>query len=334
MSRRKMWLAAWGGVTLCIVMVTGGCKTAPDVPDESVEPTGPFAELQNKVPKSDELLGWKRSGKMQILLGQEDRPPAGAPGTESIEYPKFAQSGFAGEAPLFAEYRHRVTAVQAYQAEEGDATLTLEIHEMNNADEAYGLLSVAAVGEPLVGSWGIGQKTPTAICFAKDRYLVRIRNTSAAVTDDKPAAMLANAVAMKVFGRGRTPAVVANLPALNQIEGTLVYLHGPLGLKKAEARLGVEMAPILGPVLGNAPMAAATYRPPGGNDNTVFIINRRLATQTPPLTALDEYMARASTGQQNRFAYTAAENGYVVVGTFNPEEESIQRVIRTVVDGL
>ena len=98
--------------------------------------------------------------------------------------------------------------------------------------------------------------------------------------------------------------------------------------------LGVKMTPLLGNILGNTQMAAATYRPAGGADNTVFIINRRLATEVPPLEHLENYLSVAPPEVQNSFAYTVTDDRYMVVGSFNAEEESVQHVVAEIVAGL
>ena len=134
MSSHRTWFATWAALAACALLVAGGCKTAPDV-DESVEPTGPFAELQKLVPKSDELVGWHRSGRMQILVGGAYRAPVAGEPVDLSQYATFSQGEFADEAPLFAEYQHRATVTQVFE-EDDDAggKLSLEIHQMPNAD--------------------------------------------------------------------------------------------------------------------------------------------------------------------------------------------------------
>jgi len=329
MTRRNRWLAAWMVLTVCTLAVAGGCKTAPDV-DESVEPTGPFADLQKLVPKSDDLVGWQRSGTMQVLVGEGYPPPAMGQPVDLSEYAKFNQSEFASEAQLFAEYKHRATVIQVFEeGGDGSGRISLEIHEMANADEAFGLLSVSDAGEPLKGTWSAGKKATALLSFVKDRFLVRAKVLAASATAEAALSVVGNMTATKIFGRGRLPAMVSRLPAENQMAGRLVYLHGPHGLRAAEKVLGVSLSATVGTVLGDAQMAAATYCPVGGKENTVFYIDRRMATSIPPTDELEAFLDGASQGDRNSFAYTVIDKGFLkaVVGTFNAEEESVQRVL-------
>jgi len=313
---------------VCALWAAGGCKTAPDQ-DESAEPTGPFADLQKLAPKSDDLVGWHRAGTMQILVGDAYRPPTSGEPVDVSQYVTFSRSEFADEAPLFAEYQHRATVTQTFEEDDGGGKLRLEIHEMPNADEAFGLLSVLDAGDPLVGTWSAGKKAPAQLSFVKDRFLVRLSVLAPSATAEAALSVVGNMAATKIFGRRRLPAMVAKLPEENQVAGSLVYVHGPLGLAAAEKRLGVKLSPTVGTILADAQMVAATYRPIGGKDNTVFYIDRRLATSVPTTDALDAYLAAAGQAERNAFAYTVIDKGFLraVVGTFNAEEESVQRVL-------
>lgn len=338
MSRHNRWLSAWLVVAVCGLVALTGCKGS-DEPDESVEPTGPFAELMKRVPKSDALTGWKRTGRMEVIVPGDYVPPAGAEvGPE--DYTKLPESILAADAPLFEEYRHRMTVVQTLKPLEGEGQLRLAIHEMNNADEAFGLVTVWAPGAPLAApDWTIARKAPGALVFAKDRYVVRVSAEAAdplaaavsPATIDPAVEMAAKAAAAKIFGRGRVPEVVTRLPTENLVEETIVYFHGPVGVKAAEDKLGVPMSPILATILGNAPTVVATYRE-GGRDDTIFIMNRRLATDAPPIETLETFLAAASAEVRSIFTYAVADDRYTVVGTFNAEEESVQHVMNKIMD--
>jgi len=328
MSSHKKRFAAWAVLAVCALAAAGGCKTAPDQ-DESVEPTGPFADLQKLAPKSDDLVGWHRSGKMQILVGDAYRPPTLGEPVDLSQYATFSQGEFADEAPLFAEYQHRATVTQTFEEDDGGGKLRLEIHEMPNADEAFGLLSVLDAGEPLVGTWSAGRKAPAQLSLVKDRFLVRVSVLAPSATAEAALSVVGNMTATRIFGRRRLPSMVAKLPEENQVAGSVVYVRGPLGLKAAEKRLGVNLSATVGTILGDAQMVAATYSPLDGKENTVFYIDRRLATSAPTTDELDAYLSSAPQAERNAFAYTVIDKGFLkaVVGTFNAEEESVQRVL-------
>ena len=329
MSSHRTWLAAWAALVVCTLSVAGGCKTAPDQ-DESVEPTGPFAELQKLAPKSDDLVGWHRAGKMQILVGDAYRPPTLGEPVDLSQVATFGQGEFADEAPLFAEYQHRAAVTQVFEEDDsGGGKLSLEIHEMPNADEAFGLLSVLGAGEPLEGTWSAGRKAPAQLSYVKDRFLVRVNVLAPSATAEAALSVVGNMTATKIFGRRRLPAMVAKLPEENQVAGRLVYVHGPLGMKAAEKLLGVNLSATVGTIMGDAPMVAATYSLLDGKENTVFYVDRRLATSAPTTDDLDTYLSSAPQAERNAFAYTVIDKGFLkaVVGTFNAEEESVQRVL-------
>jgi Family of unknown function (DUF6599) len=323
MHRHTQWHATWLGLGLLLAVVAGGCGGGEPEVDESIEPTGPFAEIQKKVPKSLDLTGWKRSGKMTIVV----RPGYTAP-TGAQDVPAFTpleQSDLATEAKLLTEYKYEAGVVQMFEQEEGTGRIRLEIHQTSTGSEAYGLVTVAAAGQSGIGTWTAMRKSPGKMVFAKERYFVRIMDTSAGANapgaNDKIIADIARAITMKIFGmRMPIPREMQKLPLVGRVKDSEVYVHGPVGLALAEKKLGAPLVRVLGPVLGNAPLVAAKYTASGGGDNVVFIMNRRMATEVPPLTQLDAHVG-------NDFAYSLADTRYVVVGTFNPEEESLQRVV-------
>lgn len=327
MHKRTRWHATWLTLGWLLAVVAGGCGGGKPEVDESIEPTGPFAEIQKKVPKSLDLPGWKRSGKMTVLVRAGYTVPAGTQDVPALT--PLAQSDLAAEAALLAEYKYEAGVVQMFEQEEGTGRIRLEIHQMSTGSEAYGLVTVAAPGASAIGTWTAMRKLPGKLAFAKDRYFVRIVDTSAGATvpgtGDAILADIARAVAMKILGmRMPIPRDMQKLPLIGRVKDSEVYVHGPRGLALAEKKLGVPLVRVLGPVLGNAPLVAAKYTANGGGDNVVFIMNRRMATAVPPLAPLDMHMGDA-------FAYTLADNRYIVVGTFDPEEESLQRVVARIV---
>ena len=331
MNAHRRWFGIMA-LTLALVVAAVGCKTAPEE-DESIEPTGPFAEIQRLVPKSAEVAPWKRTGRMEIYLGQLSlsEPPVGVDVTKSR---KFAESPWAVEAPLAAEYKHRVSLSRefAMKSEAGQPEkLVLIIHEMNDPDEAFGIASVAGAGEPLAGPWVAGKKTANGLSFAKGRCYVKVERVTPGVSQDALMAV-ANNAANKILAGTTLPTLAAKLPAANLVPGSLVYMHGPEGLRRADALLGAKAEPVLKLILGDAKLAMATYRTAGGG-NTVFLIDRYVMTQVPSVEILDNYLATASPEERNRVTYTMVGNRYVV-GTLNAEEESVQRVMPKIISAV
>lgn len=319
-----------------------GCKTTPDAPDESREPTGPFADIQKLAPKSDALPGWKRAGTMVVLRSPEVRPPAGMTDNQDAfeQTPVFPGDVFVGEVALFNEYQHRVTVMQDYLQDgedAGDGTMRLEIHRMNDAAEAFGLLTVVLAGDDVEDpAWILARSTNDTLAFAKDRYLVRVR--AAGLSSPGPEIMkLARQTAAGIYSRTMVPpSTVARMPRPNRVPGKLVYVHGPEGLKAAEQVIGMSLEPTLGRILGDGRLAVATYQPENGRPNTIFHLDRKLASDAPPLGALEVYLATADFDLRNRVAYTTVDRGLTraVVGTLNAEEESTQHILLALIRSI
>lgn len=339
MNRFNRRLAVSMMMAFALALALAGCK-GDDTPDENTPPTGAFAELQGKAPKAADLTGWKRTGRMLTLGDDAAKATAVAKDDLSTYETMAANATFAAELPLFAEYKHQAVIIQKYKPLEGDGRILLEVHEMDDPDNAFGYLSIAEPGDPIDHpQWTLGRKSPGCVSFAKDRYVVRVKSyTDEKITTAAPDSALnlvAQAAALRIGGRNRKPQIVGLLPSMDRVPGSEVYLRGPLALKKAQEKFGISMiGTILGPILGNAPTAMATYRSGEGKTNTVFIMNRRLATDTPAIQKLDDYLATAPKDVLNSFVHTFADDRYMIVGSFNAEEESIQRVMAQILGSL
>jgi hypothetical protein len=343
MSRQASWLAVWTALVLVATLSAGGCKKSPYDKEPEPDPTGPYKDVEKFLPKSKQLDGWVREG--DDILRFAAGPLTGADKTVK----DLALSPIAGQLPLYQEYGLTMVFVQPYIKRNSMTKTVVEIIEMKDPDEAFGIYSVtgAAGASPHAGPWLAGRKTRNEVAFVKGRYLVTVREQAlppeeapksppAAEPGAVPVEPLVDfpqAVANAIFSGPTLPVLVTRLPAANQVPGTLAYLHGPEGLKKADELLGINMAPIVGVILGDAKMVAATYKPSGGNDNTVFIIDRFGGSNAPPETALEAYLNGATPQERNRFAYTMVGTRYVV-GTFNAEEESVQRLLPEVIGKL
>ena len=149
MHNRTQWHATWLTLGLLLAIVAGGCGGGEPEVDESIEPTGPFAEIQKKVPKSLDLTGWKRSGTMAVLVRTGYTVPAG---TQDVPaFTPLAQSDLAAEAALLTEYKYEAGVVQMFEEEEGTGRIRLEIHQTLAGSEAYGLVTVSAAGQSASG---------------------------------------------------------------------------------------------------------------------------------------------------------------------------------------
>jgi hypothetical protein len=216
------------------------------------------------------------------------------------------------------------------KTEGGVERLSLQIHEMSHPDEAFGIASLQA-GEPLAGSWLAGKKTATGLSFAKGRYFVRAEKETPGVPAEALAAV-AGAVAPKIL-EAPLPPLAAKLPTENLVPGSLVYLHGAEGLKRADALLGLKMEPLIKNALGESKMVLATYRPPGAAaSDTIFIIDR-YGGSGPLRDALESYLNNAPPQEQNRFAYQLVGDKFIV-GTLSAEQESVERVLPKLIKEL
>jgi len=343
MNRSNRWLVVLMMATLGLALAASGCKR-DDTPDENIAPIGTFAPLQERTPKSTDLGGeWKRSGRMLVLI--DDPTKATVAKDDLADYAAIStDSSFSAELPLLAEYKHQAVLIQKYKPAEGEGCIVLEIHQMaqnkDTPDYAYGYVSVAEPGQvfdhPL---WTIGRKAPGRIVFAKDSYMVRVKSyTDDQITVAAPEAALervAQAVANKLGGRNQRPRIVSCLPSQDRVVGSEVYVCGPLALKKAQEKYNQPLiGSILGPVVGNAPVAFTLYRTAEGKTNLIFVLDRRLASDAPDPRKIQDFLATADKSVLNSFVHAVTSDRYTVVGSFNAEEEGLQLVIPRILESL
>lgn len=351
MNGRNLRLGIWtvaAGLALC-VGVLGGCKSKYDKEPEP-DATGNYAALDNLLPKSKEIdQAWVRATDAIahfLPTGQVQPPAPGAKADESA--PKdIAASPVGADAPLFAEYGHKVSVVQQYIKKNAPTTVTVQVNQMDDPNDAFGVFSVSAAGERAAGSWTAARKGAGIIAFVKGPYYVVVREQadpefkpgkdSGPVAAIEPLEAFAEAVASKIYAGPALPTLLEKLPQGNQVAGTEIYVRGPLGIEKL-ASLPISNRKALVQALAftgesRVTMALVTYKPIGGANNTVFVASYPTSDEATTAAAnLSTYLNGATPAERNAVAVQAARN--YVVGTFNAEEESVQRVLPKVISEL
>jgi hypothetical protein len=352
MNGRNHRLGVWAvvaGLALGASLLVG-CKKSPYDKEPEPDATGTYAALDNLLPKTKEIdQAWVRATDAiaHYLPASQITPPA--PGAKADEAaPKDLASSPAGaDAPLFAEYGHKVSVVQQYLKKNAATTITVQVHQMDDPNDAFGIFSVSAAGERMAGSWTAARKSAGIVAFAKGPYYVVVREQANPEykpgKDEGPAPAIepleafAEAVANKIYAAPALPLALRNLPSANQTAGSEVYVRGPLGVGKLTS-LPIADRKSLVQALGLAgesrvTVALATYKPIGGANNTVFVASYPTSDEaTTAAGNLNTYLQSATPAERNAVACQAAKS--YVVGTFNAEEESVQRVLPKVISDL
>jgi hypothetical protein len=141
-----------------------------------------------------------------------------------------------GQADAFFAYGFEQVAVQRYQNAAG-ARLNVEIWQLANSADAYGLFHSGVAGQPV--SIGVeGDSDPgRRLAFWQQRYFVSATATEA--IPDETLWAFAKEIAKRLPSGGGPPAIVKRLPAEGLVESSTYFFHEEISIQM-EIWLGGE----------------------------------------------------------------------------------------------
>jgi len=141
-----------------------------------------------------------------------------------------------GQADAFFAYGFEQVAVQRYQDIAG-VRLNVEIWQLANSTDAYGLFHSGAAGQP--AAIGVeGDSDPgRRLAFWQQRYFVSVTATEA--IPDETLWTFAKEIAKRLPSGGEPPDIVKRLPAEGFVEGSALIFHEEISIQM-EIWLGGE----------------------------------------------------------------------------------------------
>lgn len=141
-----------------------------------------------------------------------------------------------GQADAFFAYGFEQVTVQRYQNAAG-ARLNVEIWQLANSADAYGLFHSGIAGQP--ASIGVeGDSDPgRRLAFWQQRYFVSVTATEA--IPDETLWTFAKEIAKRLPSGGELPPIVKRLPPEGFVEGSALFFHEEISIQM-EIWLGGE----------------------------------------------------------------------------------------------
>jgi len=192
----RKWLA-WA---IAVAMVALGSCGAPGG-------GGPTPE--DLLPASGAVAGWERSGQMRVYVPDN-----------LFDY-------MDGQAELFFVYNFEKLAVQEYQRDQ-EGPVIVEVYQVANPADAYGLFSFYATGKPVDLGAGGAEEPGRLISFWQGHFYVRILAYKEAEQESLSA--LARQVATGMPAEGALPELVTRLPQEKLVPGSIRFFHQKLAL--------------------------------------------------------------------------------------------------------
>ena len=182
------------------------------------------------LPPSGAIPGWSRTDSARIYGG------------------KNLYAFIDGGADLFFEYGFRQVAAAEY-FEEGNASVNLEIYQMDDAGAAFGIWSIRSGEEATPVDIGQGGRAhPYYIMFWKGQYYVSLAASDSSTVCRKGMEAIARVVDRRIFAEGQKPVIMKGLP----VEGLVHerYFRGYLGLSSIRLLDLKEMFPAVDGAVG------------------------------------------------------------------------------------
>jgi hypothetical protein len=275
-KKRLAWAIA------IVMMALGGCGTLAD--------KGPTP--QDLLPGSGAVAGWERSG--QVLVYAPDN---------LFDY-------MDGQAELFFVYNFEKLVVQEYQRGQ-EGPIIVEIYQVANPADAYGLFSFYTTGEPIDLGSGGAVEPGRLISFWQERFYVRVFAYREAEQESLLALARQVAAGMPESEQGALPELVTRLPQENLVPGSARFFHHKLSLDNL-IWLGDENILNLNEQT-NAVLAAYTY----GDAGT------RLLVVEYPDAAMAEAAHTALTGSGLESLSAASQRSHYLVVVFETPDQAI-----------
>jgi hypothetical protein len=135
-----------------------------------------------------------------------------------------------GGAELYLAYDYHQTAARKYTGP-GDAEIALDIYDMGNSLEAYGIFT--AEREDKEAGYGQGSEYSDGLLrFWKDRFFISILAVGDSIQADPTIRELAKAVENAITDSGPQPQLLNYLPTKNLDKSRIRYFHHVLLLDK------------------------------------------------------------------------------------------------------
>ncbi len=132
---------------------------------------------------------------------------------------------------------------------EGNASINLEIYEMDDAAAAFGIWSLRSGGEATPVDIGQGGSAhPYYLMFWKGQYYVSLAASDSSAVCRKGMESIARAVDHRLFAAGRKPPIMNGLPAEGLVHER--YFRGYLGLSSVRLVDLKELFPALDGAVG------------------------------------------------------------------------------------
>jgi hypothetical protein len=193
MRKRLAW------IMVAVMMTLGACG--------ALGSQGPAPE--DLLPASSAVAGWERSGEVGIYIPDD-----------LFDY-------MDGQAELFFVYHFEKLAVQEYQRGQ-EGPIIVEVYQVANPADAYGLFSFYATGEPMDLGAGGAVEPGRLISFWQGRFYARVFAYGEAEQESLFA--LARQVAAGMPEEGGLPELATRLPQENLVPGSARFFHQKLSL--------------------------------------------------------------------------------------------------------
>jgi hypothetical protein len=197
---------------IALVVLAGGCTTARStIAQEPIDMSGFF-------PDEDSIPGWRISQPIQTythdnLFNLVD-----------------------GQAESFFAYGFVSVSVQRYQ-DDSSIPINIEIWQLANSKDAYGLFSVDRSGSPA----GVGNDSDSdpgrRFTFWQDRFFVSLNALQS--VPDEILQSFARVISNSLPAGGEKPALMSRLPQANLNSETVIFFHEEMSIQM-EIWLGGE----------------------------------------------------------------------------------------------
>jgi hypothetical protein len=134
-----------------------------------------------------------------------------------------------GQAELFFVYNFEKLAVQEYQRGD-EGPVIVEVYQVANPADAYGLFSFYATGEPVDLGSGGAVEPGRLISFWQGRFYARVFAYGEAEQESLSALARQVVAGMPEAGDGALPELVARLPQENLVPRSARFFHQKLSL--------------------------------------------------------------------------------------------------------
>jgi hypothetical protein len=203
----------WAAAVLGLILILTACQ-----PSKSFTPAATPLSRDTLLPAGNFISGWKTSDAV-LTYNREN-----------------LYNLVDGQADAFFAYGFEQVTVQRYQNAAG-ARLNVEIWQLANPADAYGLFHSGIAGQPV--SIGVeGDSDPgRRLAFWQQRYFVSVTATEA--IPDETLWTFAKEIGKRLPSGGEPPAIVKRLPTEGLVKGSGLFFHEEISIQM-EIWLGGE----------------------------------------------------------------------------------------------